>query len=225
MKKILILVIVIIIGIAVIWRFNTSQTSLDGLDKDNNASTTVKVSSSQTVVVSNKLSEYKNDELGFSVKYPTAWERGESNSTITFLIPTYDTAKEKNTIGNLQAKIDVISGKCSFPPVTTVKERNTLVVGANTFNMISIANLVQGRNYFNRMYSLEKGSICYFFTFTSVTLSPTGKGYVGADAQKVGAQNTTIVDTADNQFKDMIKSFEFVVGPAGQDETKVSPKK
>jgi hypothetical protein len=88
-----------------------------------------------------------------------------------------------------------------------------------------MSNTVQGRNYFNRMYSLQKDSICYYFTFSSITLSPTNKGYTGADAQRVGARNLTLVDTADSQFKDMVKSFVFVVGPAGKDETTVPPKK
>lgn len=223
MKKIFLFVLVVVIAGAVIWRFNNSGVSLFEPDIDPNATSTTKVPTSQTVVVSNKLSEYKNDELGFSVKYPTTWERGESPSSITFAILN-DSITEKHTLGNLQAKIDIVSSKCSFPPVTTINERDTLVVDDMSFNMISIANTLQGRNYFTRMYSLQKDSICYFFTFSSITLSPTSKGYTGVDAQKIGAQNKTIVDTADTQFRDMVKSFEFVVGAAGQDETKVVPK-
>jgi hypothetical protein len=223
MKKIIILVVLIAIAGAVIWRFNSSNTT-SSTDNSNNKEEEVKVPTSQTVKVSDKISEYKNDELGFSVKYPTMWERGEAANNVTFSVIT-DVTKDKNTIGNLQAKIDVISGKCTFPPVTTVKERDVLKVGDLSFNMISIANTIQGRSYFSRMYSLQKDSICYFFTFSSVTLSPTSKGFVGADAQAVGARNAMLVDTTDAQFKDMIKSFKFVVGPVGQDETKVSPKK
>ncbi|HEY9583778.1 MAG TPA: hypothetical protein VJI66_02340 [Candidatus Paceibacterota bacterium] len=223
MKKIIILIIVLAIAGAVVWRFNNKDIKIGG-SINPNATSTESVPVTQTVVVSNKISEYKNDELGFSVKYPTAWGRGDAPSSVTFLIPT-PTNKVKNTIGNLQAKIDVVSGKCSFPPVTTVSERNTMVEGNLTFNMISIANTVQGRSYFNRIYTLQKDSICYYFTFTAVTLSPASKGFVGADIQKVGAENKTLVDTADAQFKDMVKSFKFVVGPAGKDETQVVPKK
>jgi len=223
MKKIIILIIVLVIAGAVVWRFNNSDSP--GNDSiDLTATSTESVPVAQTVVVSDKLSEYKNDELGFSVKYPTTWERGESPSSVTFIIPT-PTAKVKNTIGNLQSKIDVLSGKCSFPPVTTVNERNTMTEGNLTFSMISIANTVQGRSYFNRIYTLQKDSICYYFTFTSVTLSPSSKGFTGADIQKVGAENKTLVDTADAQFKDMVKSFRFVVGAAGKDEAQVVPKK
>lgn len=221
MKKIIILVIAVLVIGAVVWKFN--GTSIPQLQTPYGESTTTVVTS-QTVKVSDKLSEYRNDELGFAVKYPTTWEKLESPSNVTFTVPTMND-KEKNTINNLDAKIDIISAKCAFPPVTTIKERDTLTVGALSFNMISIANTVQGRNYFNRMYSLQKDSVCYFFTFSSITLSPASKGFTGADIQKVGARNKVLVDTADAQFKDMIKSFNFVVGPAGQDETKVSPNK
>ena len=216
------MVLLAIVG-AVVWKFNSSNTGSSS-NNDNTKEEETKVPTSQTVKVSDKLSEYKNDELGFAVKYPTTWERGEASNNVTFSVLA-ENEKEKNTIGNLQSKIDIISGKCTFPPVTTVKERDVLKVGDLSFNMISIANAIQGRNYFSRMYSLQKDSICYFFTFTSVVLSPTSKGFVGADAQAVGARNTALVDATDTQFKDMVKSFKFVVGPAGQDETKVSPKK
>lgn len=220
MKKIIFLVLAIVVAGLVIWKFNdySGTSSTDKTDE-----TTTSVPTSQTVVISTKISEYKNDELGFSVKYPTIWEKTESTNTISFNIPV--DSKEKNTIGHLESKVSFISGKCAFPPVTTVKERSTLAVGDLNFNMISIANTVQTRNFFDRMYSLQRGPICYLFTFSSITTNPTSKGFTGADAQKVSARNTTLVDEADTQFKDMIKSFKFVVGPAGQDETKVSPKK
>lgn len=224
MKKILILVILIAVLGAVIWKFNVSPTDNTDKKTDDKDSSTVSVPTSKTVKVSDKLSEYRNDELGFSMKYPSFWEKSDAPSNVSFFIPS-DSEKEKNTLGKIEAKVDVISGKCSFPPVTTVNERDVLKVGNLSFNMISIANTIQNRSYFNRMYSLQKDSICYFFTFSSIVVSPTSRGLTGADAQKVGAQNKTLVDAADNQFKDMIKSFAFVVGPVGEDETKVSPKK
>jgi hypothetical protein len=221
MKKILILVVVIIIiGLAAL-KFTSAPISKDEA-KDNDDAPPVPTS--QTVTVSDKLSEYKNDELGFSVKYPTVWEKIESSNNVIF-VNTPDPKGEKNTMGKLESKIEVISAKCSFPPVTTVKERDTLKVGDASFNMISIANTVQGRNYFNRMYSLEKGPICYYFTFSSITINPSLKGFSGADVAKVSARNTAIVDLADSQFKDMVKSFKFVVSAVGQDETKIAPTK
>ncbi len=222
MKKILAIIVIVIIGVLV-WKAVYNPTNNPGSDTQND--TSVYIPSSQTTKVTDKLSEYKNDELGYSVKYPSTWEKIESAANVTFTIPTPSSDKEKNTVAKLETKIDVGSATCSFPPVTTVKERNTVKINDLSFNMMSMSNTVQGRNYFNRMYTLQKDSVCYFFTFSSITLSPTSKGYSGSEAQKIGSTNLKLVDNADSQFKDMIKTFNFVVGPAGQDETKVSPNK
>jgi hypothetical protein len=225
MKKTLIVIIVLIIIGAVVWRTNLSTSpSTSGTSTTTSQVNEPSVPSSQTVKISEKLSEYKNDELGFSVKYPTTWEKVESPTSVSLVVPTAD-EKEKNTVAKIESKINVNSGKCAFPPVTTIKERNSITVKDLTFNMISMSNTLQGKTYFNRMYSLQKGPICYYFTLSAITSSPSSKGYTGTDAQKIGARNTALVDTADTQFKDMVKSFVFVVGPAGQDEAKVSPKK
>ncbi len=223
MKKISILVVLLVIILAIVWRYNSSSDTATNTT-NNQEEVTVSVPSKETVKVSDKISEYKNNELGFAVKYPTAWSVEESVSGVSFFVPT-DKEVEKNTVRNLKTDINVLSGKCSFPAVTTVKERDTVKVGDLSFNMISIANTVQGTNYFNRIYTLQNNSICYVFTLTSVTSSPTGKGYSATDIQKIGSVNKTLVDTADTQFKDMIKSFKFVTGPEGQDETKIAPKK
>ena len=58
--------------------------------------------------------------------------------------------------------------------------------------MISMSNTVQGRNYFNRMYTLQKDSVCYYFTFSSITSSPTSKGYTGAAAQNLCLQASSM---------------------------------
>ena len=225
-KSILIIIVLIIIG-AVIWRYNSSTTTVTPPITSTSTSqqNTPSVPSSQTVKVSEKLSEYKNDELGFSVKYPNTWVKTDSPSNVTFDALASDNGVEKNTVSKIEAKIDVVSGTCAFPPVTKIKERDILKVRDLSFNMISISNTVQSRSYFDRMYSLQKGSVCYYFTLSTIISTPASKGYTGAEAQKIGARNVSLIDTADSQFKDMIKSFVFVIGPAGQDEAKVSPKK
>lgn len=223
MKKTLIVIIVLVIIGSIIWKFNSSSTTFS-IDTNSSLGETVSVPSSQTVKVSDKLSEYKNDELGFSVKYPTTWEKLESASNVTFNVPLLNET-EKNTINKIESKIDVSSGTCAFPLVTTIKERNTIKVRDLSFNMISMSNNLKGKTYFNRMYSLQKDSVCYYFSLSSITSSPSSKGYTGAEAQKIGTRNASIIDTADSQFKDMVKTFSFVVGPVGQDESKVSPKK
>ncbi|MES3030826.1 MAG: hypothetical protein V4697_00225 [Patescibacteria group bacterium] len=226
MKKIIILVIVLAIIGGVVWKFGGDiMPSTPGSGKGTTTDV-VFTPASGSVKVSEKISEYKNDELGFSVKYPTPWIRSETASNVTWnILPSLKGTSTDSTVTELTSTIEVFSGKCTFPPVTTVKERGTLTIAGATVNMISIANTVQGINYFNRMYSLQKNSICYFFSFASVTASPASKGITGTDAQRVGTKNKTIVDTADTQFRDMVKTFNFVVGPKGEDEAKVSPKK
>jgi len=226
MKKILIIIIVLAIAGAVVWRSNNSVVS--SLFNKTSSTTPEQsvplVPASQVTQVSDKLSEYKNDELGFSVKYPTVWEKTESFSNVSFIVPVVD-EKEKNTVAKIDSKIDVNSSKCIFPPATTIRERDTLKVKDLTFNMISTSNSLQGKTYFNRIYTLQKGSICYYLSFNAVTFSPSSKGYTGTEAQKIGARNTTLVDKSDSQFKDMVKSFAFIIGPEGQDEATASPKK
>ncbi len=228
-KSIIILIVLVIVGL-IIWKFgsngslypkgvNTSST----LPETYTGSTTPAIPISEKTKISDKVTEYKNEELGISVKYPSAWQVEESPASIGFVVPIDSSGK--NTINKLESKIEVVSGKCAFPPVTTIKERTTTKVGDFSFNMISMSNNVQGRNYFNRMYTLQKDSICYVFSFLSITLNPTTKGFSGGQVQQVNVNNKAIVDTADSQFKDLVKSFTFVVGPAGQDEAKVSPKK
>jgi hypothetical protein len=216
-NKIIILVIAIVVLGLVAWRYNSSSTNNTTATEE-----TVSVPTSQTVVVSTKLSEYKNEELGFSVKYPTEWIKVDAPTNVTFTIPV--DAKEKNTLGLLEAKVDIQSGTCAFPPVTTVKERDTLKVDDMNFNMISLSNTVQSRKFFSRIYSIQKDSICYLFTFTSNSTNPTSKGFSGTEAQKVSATNTTLIDSADTAFKDFVKSFKFITTDAGIDETQ-APKK
>ena len=213
--------LVVIVFIAVIWYksspSSSSPVTISPTDVVTSADTTVP--STATVKVSDKLSSYENAELGFSVKYPTSWEKDETDTGATFIMPIDKT--QVSTLAKLQAEIGIASGKCSFPPVTTVKDRSTITVGSNTFNMISIMSTVQGRGYLNRMYSLQKGSICYVFTFSSITLDPVSKGLTGSNVTQAQNNNKAIVATADAAFTDMVKSFAFVSTPAGQDESTV----
>ena len=132
---------------------------------------------------------------------------------------------ENKAIAKLQAEIGITGGKCTFPPATTISDRGTLKVGENTFNMISISSNVQGRGYFNRVYSLQKGSICYGFTFSTITLAPDSKGLTGSNITQAQNNNKAIINTADTAFTDMVKSFAFLTSPAGVDESTVPPVK
>lgn len=226
MKKPLILLIVLVIVGIIIWKFN-SKTVVAPQVEGQNPSTTVAPSNepfvpiSEKTKVSEKVSEYKNGELGFAVKYPSLWKVEESPYSVTF-VTLIDTSS-KNSVNKLESKVEVVSGKCSFPPVTTIKERTTTKIAGLSANMISMSNSVQGQNYFDRMYTLQKGTVCYVFSFSSISLNPTAKGFSGGEVQQVNVNNKAIIESTDLQFKDLVKSFAFVIGPAGEDEAKISP--
>lgn len=221
MKKLIIGVIVIVLAVLGISMLRGSKPSTSTTDTTSGNEPVVPVS--ETTKVSSQLSEYQNAELGFSVKYPTSWEKAEADLGVTFIMPV--DKNQVSTIGKLQADVNVFSGKCSFPPVTTVKDRGTLKVGTVTMNTISMSNTIQGRNYFNRMYSLQKDSVCYFFTFSSITLDPASKKITGSAIIQAQNNNKAIVASGDTAFTDMVKTFAFVVGPQGKDESQASPAK
>jgi len=221
MKKIIIGSIVIVLIVVGFKLFGDTSTTKKPSRSSNATTTESSVPVSETTKVSSQLSEYQNSELGFSVKYPTAWEKVEADLGVSFIIPVDQ--KQVSTIGKLQADINVFSAKCAFPPVTTIKDRGTLKVGAETLNTISMSNTIQGRNYFNRMYSLQKGNVCYFFTLSSITLDPVSRKLTGSNIIQAQNNNKAIVTSADVAFTDMVKSFSFIIGPQGKDETQVSP--
>jgi len=225
-KNIVIGVVIIIIVLVLIWlgmrggQPSTNNPAQNPLGEVNGTSTTP-LPVSETTKVSGSLSKYQNAELGFGVQYPTTWERGETSSGVQFIIPIDQT--QVSTVNRLEVDISVASGKCSFPPVTTVDDRGTLKVGASTLNMISMSNNVQGRSYFNRMYSLVNGSFCYTFSFSYVALSPDSKGLTGSNLTQAKNNNNAIKTTADTAFTNMVKTFVFVAPPVGEDETQASP--
>ncbi len=220
----LVLVIVaIIIIVSISMSGKSSTTPVGSTASNSDASNTPSAIVSETKKVSGSLTEYQNAELGFSLKYPSDWEKEEGNAGVNLIIPI--DKSQTSTIATLNIATQVISGTCAFPPVTTIKDRGTIKVGANTFNMISMSNTVQGRVYTNRMYSLQKDDVCYMFSFASIALNPTSKGLTGSNITVAQNNNKAITTAADNAFTDMIKTFTFITGPQGQDETKVSPKK
>lgn len=216
------LIVVAIIVIVVISMSGKSAGNLsDGTATDTNSTATPAVS--EIKKLSGNISEYHNAELGFALKYPSEWEKEDGNAGVTFIMPI--DANQVSTVATLQAVVQVISGTCAFPPVTTIKDRSSVKLGENTFNMISMSNTVQGRTYFNRMYSLQKGEVCYMFSFASISHNPSTKGLTGSNITQAQNNNKAIVNTADSAFTDMVKSFGFVAGPQGQDESTVAPKK
>ena len=228
MKKGIVAIIIIVIVIVLIIVFGRSSTSTPAPTGENltpsvTGELTPSAPVSETTKVSSQTSEYQNAELGFSVKYPSSWEKAEADMAVTFVMPIDKT--QVSTVAKLQADVNVTSGKCTFPPVTTIKTRDTVKVGPLSFSMIAMSNTVQGRGYFTRMYSLQKDSVCYLFTFSSITLDPAGKGLSGSNITQAQNNNKAIVNSADTAFTDMVKSFGFVAAPQGIDETKAPVKK
>jgi hypothetical protein len=226
MKKTIIAVVVVVIAIIgiIIFGRGSSNNPASSLGGDSNqpsvggASPTPVVPVTETTKVSNKTSQYQNAELGFSLNYPNTWEADNTDTGVTFIMPIDTT--QVSTVAKLQADINVVATKCSFPPVTTISDRGTLAIGSNTLNMITMSNSVQGRGYFDRMYSLQQGSVCYLFHFSSITLAPESKNLTGSNLTQAQNNNKAIVSTTDTDFTNMVKSFAFVQGPAGIDETK-----
>jgi hypothetical protein len=151
---------------------------------------------------------FKSEKLGFSIKYPTTWGKTETDSGVSFMIPV-----DKNQIINvpkLKADIDLVSGTCMFPPVI-IKDQGILNVGNKRLDMITMSNTLQGRNYFNRMYTLQNEDLCYIFSFSSVTL----------DSTETINDTANIVNTADSQFTNMLKTFVFVTNTKNNVDKKI----
>jgi len=184
------------------------------------ASSSASVSPIENSKLSSSLSQFKNEELGFSVNYPTDWQTESAPAGVTFVIP--DQFPE-TAIGTLDASIQVLPGNCAFPPVVTIKDKGTMNVGTLTLDTVSMQNSVDGRGYFDQMYSLQKGSVCYMFVFESVTLNPTTKGFSTSDVSKINANSQAEVNDADAAFKSVVQSFTFVQPPVGQPETSYHP--
>lgn len=213
------IVLIAIVG-AIVWFGRTAKTEPTPFVADN---TGAPIAVSETTKVSRTLSEYQNAELGFSVKYPVIWEKEEANSGVNFIIPI--DKSQVSTIATLQANVQVLPGVCAFPPVTAIKDRSSITVGKNNYNMISMSNTVQNRTYFNRMYSLQASGVCYMFSFAAINFTPSSKGLTGSQVTQAQNNNKAIIDTADSDFTNMVKSFVFLTLPAGEDETSVSPKR
>jgi ABC-type antimicrobial peptide transport system permease subunit len=234
MKKTIVAIIIVvlaIIGIIIFGRGssnNPTSNPAGNLGGGSNqpvvggATPTPVVPVTETTKVSSKTSQYQNAELGFTLNYPTAWEADNTDTGVTFIMPI--DSNQVSTVAKLQADINVASVKCNFPPVTTIKDRGTLAVGSNTLDMITMSNSVQGRGYFDRIYTLQQGSVCYVFHFSSITLAPESKQLTGSNLTQAQNNNKAIVSTTDTDFTSMVKTFAFVQGPAGIDETKAPTK-
>src|ERR1017187_7442497 len=95
------------------------------------ANSSASVSPVENSKLSSSMSQFKNDELGFSVNYPSSWQTESAPAGVIFIIPDQF---PQTTIGTLDASIQVLSGNCAFPPVVTIKDKGTMNVGNLTLN-------------------------------------------------------------------------------------------
>src|SRR3990167_1593993 len=106
MKKSIVAIVLIIIAIVLIVIYggapSDQSTSTTGISTTTTTGGTVSPSApvSGTTKVSSQTSEYHNAELGFSVKYPTVWEKTENSMSVSFIIPI-DKA-QVSTVAKLQ---------------------------------------------------------------------------------------------------------------------------
>src|ERR1700684_4239447 len=90
-KNTIVAVIVIVVVVLVIWYVASNSSSNPGSQSQfgvATGSTTESVNVSQTQV-SGSTSLYENAELGFSVRYPSSWEKDESTAGtgVQFVMP------------------------------------------------------------------------------------------------------------------------------------------
>ena len=214
------LIVLVIVVVAIIW-LGGSKTTPVVEEAIYQSTSTAPVVVAETTKVSAKTSKFENAELGFAVNYPTAWEADTTDTGVSFLMPIDKT--QVSTVKKLQADITVSAMKCAFPPVVTVKDRGTITVNGYKLDTISMSNTDRGNKYFNRMYSLQKSGTCYTFAFSSITASVESQKLTGSNKTQAENNNKAIVNIADTAFTDMVKTFNFITGPAGQDETTVAP--
>lgn len=215
MKKtniIIVVVIVIIIGFLTLG--HRASAPVAALPANSNTAPTVSVPVTESTAVSSTITKYQNDELGFSVQYPTAWSVVDNSTGPVFTIPVPVTPA--TGISTLQSMIYTAPGACTFPPVSpsSIKENTTVKTNSFTFKVISVATTTKGLNYFNRMYTLEQGTtahpFCYLFAFSAVSAGTKNAATI--------ANNQTLIQAADTAFTTMVKSFSLVTSANGDSE-------
>jgi hypothetical protein len=182
--------------------------------------TTTPIPVTEVASSSNGVTLYTNNELGFSVDYPTSWKVEADPSGPSFTIPLTIAGKDpstQNTIATLASSIYITSGACMFPTLgaTATTKVSTTTVGSNSFGTLSVQNSTNSLNYTDMMYTWQQGSgkdlYCYVFSFGAIAKKTSN----GADQ----TNNGSIISEATQEFTAMVKSFKLVTGPAGQSES------
>ena len=185
-----------------------------------NATTTTPIPDIQVASSTNGVTQYTNNELGFSVGYPSSWKIESAPSGPSFTIPLTiagTAAASANTVATLAANVYITSGACSFPTLgssASVKQ-STTTVGSNKFGTLAVSDSANNLSYTDLMYTLQQGSgagkYCYVFAFGAIEKATKDSA--------TKANNTAIISQASKDFTALVKSFAVVTGPAGQDES------
>jgi len=221
------IVVIVIIIIAVVIGRQGSSTSVTSSTTSSNSSASnqagdgsAPIPVTEVASSSNGITQYTNNELGFSVDYPALWKVEADPSGPSFTIPLTvagPNPSTQNTIATLAASIYTTSGACAFPTLgsSASTKVSTTTVGSNSFGTLSVQNSTSALDYTDMMYTLQQGTgrgqYCYVFAFGAISKKTTNTA--------IQDNNNSIISEATQGFTAMVKSFAFVVGAAGQSET------
>jgi hypothetical protein len=199
-KNTLVIVGIIIVAIIIIvFAFGHKKTA-PGAGLENLASELPSTIAS-TTKVSSTLTKYENDELGFTVTYPSAWSLVDAASGPSFIIPARAAGETSaSPFASIESSIGFKGGAC------TVKG-TSLKVGALSFVSTTTTQTNKGKTNFKHVYALSQDGVCYLFTLDS------------AVDTTIATAHQPIITAADQAFTDAVKSFAPVTGPAGDSET------
>ena len=229
-------VIVIILIVVFVSRGSSAPSTTNNQTTGNTVTTlngntapTAPIASTVVEQVSSGVKKYQNDELGFSVNYPSAWKVEDAADGPLFTMPltaaSTAAAGGKTTLLTLEASIYFVPGNCAFPAVATssITGRSTVTAGNLQFKMIKVATTVKALSYYDEMYTLQQGTAsapsCYVFSFASIAASPASKKIAAADTAAVTANNQSLITKASEDFLAMVKTFAVVTTADGQSET------
>ena len=218
----IVVVVIIIIAVLIGRSGNSSSVSVTNSPAGSNQNTTTSTPIPVTVQASssNGVTQYTNNELGFSVDYPSSWKIEADPSGPSFTIPLTVAGANlatQNTIATLAASIYTTAGACAFPTLgaSASTKVSTTTVGSNSFGTLSVQNSTSALNYTDMMYTLQQGTgrgqYCFVFAFGAVTKKTSNTA--------TQDNNNSIISQASQDFTTLVKSFAFVASPAGQSES------
>jgi hypothetical protein len=173
-----------------------------------------------TEIATSTWKEYKNDELGFSIKYPSdlVIVPDTHSTSVTFKFPdTYFSTVMKD-----QVVVSVYAERLCSPVVLSGHEgtiSENMMVGGINFTRNEQYEIAAGNRYLTRTYDVIRNQVCYRTTF--FVHGANGAGLYESDPAKI--KEIDIVHDRELQyvteiFGKMLESFDFVDTPEGINE-------